>query len=275
MHRSSLTRLGAGALAALVASLALVAVVMGGGAPPPQSAPPGGLPPIVGTWTWVQTRMSDDTVLRPFTDGPYTLTLTATGEAQVRAGCNNGNGRFTTGADRRITIGPLATTRALCPEGSTSDRFLVDLQRAAIYTLDGTTLRLDLPASSGTMQFSRTAPTTSQRSPAGNWTWVETVMNDGAIFRPTPDGPFTLNLLADNSAQVRAGCNSGGGGWTAQGNRIDIGPLAVTLALCPPGSSSERYLQDLSRVSTFFFDGNDLIMELPFDSGGMRFRQAQ
>ena len=44
---------------------------------------------------------------------------------------------------------------------------------------------------------------------------------------------------------------------------------------CPPGSLDGRYLADLARVTTFFVEGGTLYLELPMDSGTMRFGRGK
>jgi para-nitrobenzyl esterase len=46
-------------------------------------------------------------------------------------------------------------TRAACPPGSLSDRYVRELERATIYFLKDGALFLDLPADSGTLRFER------------------------------------------------------------------------------------------------------------------------
>jgi hypothetical protein len=52
-------------------------------------------------------------------------------------------------------MGPLATTRAKCPPGSLSERFLQDVSRAVRFAIHGGELRLELPTASGVLHFAR------------------------------------------------------------------------------------------------------------------------
>ena len=106
------------------------------------------------TWQWVSftTPVEQITV-----DGPdrYTIQFGRDGRLTMRADCNRGMGSYSVTADRRITMGPIALTRAMCPEGSLSDRFAREVGRASIYFMRDGDLYLDLPMDSGTLRFRR------------------------------------------------------------------------------------------------------------------------
>jgi hypothetical protein len=40
-----------------------------------------------------------------------------------------------------------------------------------------------------------------------------------------------------------------------------------------PGSLSDRYVKEISRVTSYFLKDGDLFLELPVDSGTLRFRR--
>lgn len=106
------------------------------------------------------------------------------------------------------------------------------------------------------------------------WLWQGTTLNDGQTFSPDDPSRYTLLLQPDGRAAVRADCNSGGGPYTLDGNRIDIGPLVSTLIGCPPGSLGSTFLQQLDRVTAYSVQDGDLILELPSPGGAMRFRRV-
>jgi heat shock protein HslJ len=43
---------------------------------------------------------------------------------------------------------------------------------------------------------------------------------------------------------------------------------------CPPDTQDASFMRDLQRVASFFIERGELYLELPVDSGTMRFRQA-
>jgi heat shock protein HslJ len=96
-------------------------------------------------------------------------------------------------------------------------------------------------------------------------------MSDGALIAPETPGRYTLELLSDGQAAVQADCNRGMGRYTLEGSQISIGPLAVTRAACPPGSLGDTFLAQLGAAVIYLTEGPYLYLDLPADSGTMRF----
>jgi heat shock protein HslJ len=59
------------------------------------------------------------------------------------------------------------------------------------------------------------------------------------------------------------------------GSEIDLGPIALTRMACAEGSLSSRFVQELERASTYFMRDGDLYLEIPVDSGTLRFRRQR
>jgi heat shock protein HslJ len=108
----------------------------------------------------------------------------------------------------------------------------------------------------------------------GRWTWQGTQMNDGATFAPDDPSRYTLELLPDGRVAVQVDCNRGTGSYTLDGNRLTIGPLAMTRAACPAGSLGDTFARQLGAVASYALRGPDLYLELAVDSGAMRFVAA-
>jgi para-nitrobenzyl esterase len=112
---------------------------------------------IVGvTWEWVgfSTPVEQITVDAP---EKYTVQFGRDGRVAMRADCNRGMGSYSVTPDRRLTLGPIALTRAMCPAGSLSDRFAREFGRATIWFMRDGDLYFDLPMDSGTLRFRRQA----------------------------------------------------------------------------------------------------------------------
>lgn len=104
------------------------------------------------------------------------------------------------------------------------------------------------------------------------WRWTETAMNDDTRTRPVAPERYTLELLPDGTARVRADCNTGSGRYEVGADRkLVFGRMAVTLAACLPGSLGDAYLKGLANVSGHRFDGDNLVLTLRYDGGTMRF----
>jgi heat shock protein HslJ len=102
------------------------------------------------------------------------------------------------------------------------------------------------------------------------WQWERTVAPVATVESTDPDR-YTLELAPNGRLLVRADCNRGTGTYRISAGTLAIGPIATTRMACPPGSLDARYLGDLQRAAGFFVEGGQLFIELPVDSGTMRF----
>lgn len=102
------------------------------------------------------------------------------------------------------------------------------------------------------------------------WQWERTITPVETVESPAPDR-YTLELAPNGRLLVRADCNGGTGTYRVSAGTIAIGPVATTRVACPPGSLDASYLRDLQRAAAFFVEGGNLFIELPVDSGTMRF----
>lgn len=138
-------------------------VVWGYGAPAmrcealPDAAPPS----LAGSsWELVAIQSMDDAqgTTRIANPERYTLHFSADGRASLRLDCNRGTATWepvpaagsTSGA---LTFGPLATTRAKCPEESHEPRLLRDLPQVRSYLLEHGKLYLSLLADGGLYEW--------------------------------------------------------------------------------------------------------------------------
>ena len=103
------------------------------------------------------------------------------------------------------------------------------------------------------------------------WQWEETTNPVEKIVVAAP-ARYTVLLGADGRAQMRFDCNRGGGGYEISPGRLSFGPLMSTRMACPPDSQDNVFMRDLQRVASFFLQEDRLYLELPYDSGTMKFR---
>ena len=82
-----------------------------------------------------------------------------------------------------------------------------------------------------------------------------------------------IRLAEEGTVQVRLDCNRGRGAYQISPGKLSFGPLASTRMACPDDSLSSVFTRDLQRVVSFFMDAGILYLELPYDSGTMKFRQ--
>jgi para-nitrobenzyl esterase len=118
---------------------------------PPNIVAPG---PLAGTsWQLVQFQSSDGKTLTPDDRAKYAVTLGADGRVSVRADCNRGSGTWSSPEANVLAFGAIASTRAMCPEGSMSDRLLRDFQYMTSYLIKDGKLHISLMADGGIYEF--------------------------------------------------------------------------------------------------------------------------
>jgi heat shock protein HslJ len=109
--------------------------------------------PLTGTeWQLVaiDTTGSTTTII-PAVQRRHTIAFRDGGEAQLQLDCNRGRSTWTAGRPKSgagaISIGPIASTKMLCPQPSFGDQLASGLQAAQRYTttLDGRQLVLETP----------------------------------------------------------------------------------------------------------------------------------
>jgi heat shock protein HslJ len=123
-------------------------------------------------------------------------------------------------------------------------------------------------------QGSPAVRSTDPRAVVGQtWQWEATVTPVERITVPHPER-YTILLLDDGRMQARFDCNHGGGTYEITAGKLSFGPLLSTRMACPPDSLDGPYMRDLQRVVSFFLQDGHLYLELPADSGTMRFRPS-
>lgn len=83
---------------------------------------------------------------------------------------------------------------------------------------------------------------------------------------------YTLTFNRDGSLAARLDCNRGVGAWSnpianATGGTLELGPMAVTKALCPEPSFSTKLEMHLRYVRSFVMRDGRMYMSLMADGG--------
>jgi heat shock protein HslJ len=95
------------------------------------------------------------TTLTPALQAQHTLTFGDEGALALQLDCNRGRASWTAGKPRNgagaIDIGPIASTRALCPQPSFGNQMATALSEAQTYVL--TMDRRELVIETGTLRF--------------------------------------------------------------------------------------------------------------------------
>ncbi len=105
------------------------------------------------------------------------------------------------------------------------------------------------------------------------WEWVSTTTPVEETIVPEP-ARYTILLEPDGKLRARFDCNRGGGNYELTEGKLSFGPMMSTRAACPPDSLDAPFMRDLERVTSFFVRGGELYLEMPYDSGTLRFRKS-
>jgi heat shock protein HslJ len=105
------------------------------------------------------------------------------------------------------------------------------------------------------------------------WQWIETITPIETITATNPQS-YSLTLLSNGKAQLLVDCNRGGGTYEASEGKLSFGQIFSTRMACEPGSQDTIFIRDLSRITSFFIEGDDLYLEMPVDGGTLHFRKT-
>ena len=105
------------------------------------------------TWQLVRFQGGDDTTLTPDERAKYTIEFLAGGRLNARVDCNRGSSTWTFTGASQIEFGPLALTRAFCPDGSLHDHIVKQWGYVRSYVLKDGHLFLALMADGGIYEF--------------------------------------------------------------------------------------------------------------------------
>jgi para-nitrobenzyl esterase len=103
-----------------------------------------------------------------------------------------------------------------------------------------------------------------------SWQLVRFQGGDGKVLTPADGSKYTLAFGADGRVSARIDCNRGSGTWKSDGkSSIEFGPMAVTRAMCPPGSMSmeDHILKQLPHIRSYVLKNGRLFLSLMADGG--------
>ncbi|TAH49734.1 MAG: META domain-containing protein [Chloroflexota bacterium] len=110
---------------------------------------------------------------------------------------------------------------------------------------------------------------TAKKLTSTTWEWQGSTYKDGTKSTPTNPSQYTAQFEDEGRVSVKADCNSGGGPYQIDGNKLTIGNMVTTLMLCPEGSLGTEFMRDLQNSATFAFDGDNLVITMKDDGGTM------
>jgi para-nitrobenzyl esterase len=100
------------------------------------------------------------------------------------------------------------------------------------------------------------------------WQLVSFEGGDGTILTPDDRSKYTLAFATDSGVSVRLDCNRGRGTWrSTPPNGLAFGPLALTRAMCPPGSLHDQIVRQWPYVRSYVLKDGHLFLSLMADGG--------
>lgn len=103
------------------------------------------------------------------------------------------------------------------------------------------------------------------------WKWIDTLYNNDTKVLPNTSEKFTLTLNTNKTFSVTTDCNTIGGLYTVNGNKILFTKISSTQMFCEK-SQEANFTQMLKNVESYLFTGKgELILNLKLDSGNMVF----
>ena len=115
----------------------------------------------------------------------------------------------------------------------------------------------------------------SQQLEGSSWQLVKLEGADRKAVTPGDKAKYTIAFDADGGLTARIDCNRGRGTWKSPGpGELQLSPLALTRAMCPPGSLHDRIVKDLGTVRSYAITGGHLFLSLGADAGSYELEPA-
>lgn len=98
---------------------------------------------------------------------------------------------------------------------------------------------------------------------------------DGTTLTPDDRAKYTIQFMADGQLAARVDCNRGRGMWKSSGpNHLELGPMALTRAQCPPGSLHDQIVRQWVNVRSYIVKDRHLFLSLMADGGIYEYEPA-
>jgi len=122
-------------------------------------------------------------------------------------------------------------------------------------------------------------PSAQSNAPASlegsSWRLVQIAMSDGVTRPAIERSRYTIGFGKEGVLNVRFDCNRGRGSWTSSGpGNLEFGPLALTRAMCPPGSLHDELVRQWPHVRSYLVKDGRLFLVLMADGGTIEFEPA-
>ncbi len=107
------------------------------------------------------------------------------------------------------------------------------------------------------------------------WQLVRFQGGDGKVLTPDDRTKYTISFGREGRLAVRFDCNRGAGTWKSAGpSQIEFGPMAMTRAMCPPGSLHDQLVKQWPFIRSYVMRNGHLFLSLMADGGTFEFEPA-
>jgi heat shock protein HslJ len=112
------------------------------------------------------------------------------------------------------------------------------------------------------------APPAAANLTGTSWQLVKFQGSDDTTLTPDDRSKYTIEFGADGRLSARIDCNRGRGTWKTTGpSQLQLGPLALTRAMCPPGSLHDRIVKQWGAIRSYVLKDGHLFLSLMADGG--------
>src|SRR5262245_2742426 len=251
-------------------------------APGGQAATPTpGSRPLVGT-RWRATELAGKPTPAQDAESEAHLVFDAKGRVSGSDGCNRMTGDYTLKGDV-VTFGKMAGTLMACigAAAETEGPFREALKSATRLRITGD--RLELSDTTGRrlgVFTAQSSPSKAGPSSPGlqgtSWQLVKFEGGDDTILKPDDGSKYTIEFGAGGQLTARIDCNRGRGSWSSSGpSQLQFGPLALTRAVCPPGSLHDQIVRQWVNIRSYVLRDGHLFLALKIDSGIYEFEPVK
>lgn len=113
-----------------------------------------------------------------------------------------------------------------------------------------------------------TTPDTPSDLGGTSWRLVQFEGGDGTTLKPDDPAKYTIAFGSDGRLSARIDCNRGTSTWkSAAPSHLELGPLALTRAMCPPGSLHDQIVKQWPYVRSYVMKDGHLFVSLMADGG--------
>ena len=112
------------------------------------------------------------------------------------------------------------------------------------------------------------SPSPAHELTGTSWQLVKFQGSDDTTLTPDDRTKYTMAFGAGWRLTARIDCNRGSGSWKSSGlNQLQFGPLALTRAMCPPGSLHDHIVKQLPNIRSYVIKDGHLFVSLMADGG--------